>query len=120
MPEVVWSLRKQLASRLRLKDPEDKTPRRISLKLSMTETDFVVLEDKTSLESNAVVLKASLTESLHYKPCLHESSNPGSTHFRSRTEFLSTNVCGLSQPGLQSGHTGGESGLELSCKRGYS
>ena len=36
------------------------------------------------------------------KPCLHESSNPGSTHFRSRTEFQSTNGCGLSQPGLQS------------------
>ena len=60
MPEVVWSLRKQLASRLRLKDPEDKTPRRISLKLSMTET---VLEDKTSLDSNAVVLKVSVAES---------------------------------------------------------
>ena len=37
------------------------------------------------------------------KPCLHESSNPGSTHFRSRTEFQSTNGCGLSQPGLQPG-----------------
>ena len=37
------------------------------------------------------------------KPCLHESSNPGSTHFRSRTEFQSTNGCGLSQPTLQSG-----------------
>ena len=34
---------------------------------------------------------------------LHESSNPGSTHFRSRTEFQSTNGCGLSQPGLESG-----------------
>ena len=33
----------------------------------------------------------------------HESSNPGSTHFRSRTEFQSTKGCGLSQPGLQSG-----------------
>ena len=30
---------------------------------------------------------------------LHESSsNPGSTHFRSRTEFQSTDGCGLSQP----------------------
>ena len=37
-----------------------------------------------------------------HKPCLHESSNPGSTHFRLRTEFQSTNGCGLSQPGLQS------------------
>ena len=34
--------------------------------------------------------------------CLHESYNPGSTHFRSRTEFQSTNGCGLSQSGLQS------------------
>ena len=40
---------------------------------------------------------------LELKPCLHESSNPGSTHFRSRTEFQSTNGCGLSQSGLQSG-----------------
>ena len=61
MPEVVWSLRRQreLASRLRLREPEDKPPRRISLKLSVTETDFVVLEDVTSLDSNAVVLKVS-------------------------------------------------------------
>ena len=48
---------------------------------------------------------------LAYKPCLHESSNPGSTHFRSRTEFQSTNGCGLSQSGLGGVHTGGESGL---------
>ena len=38
-------------------------------------------------------------------------------------EFQSTNECGLSQSGLQSGlvggvHTGGEYGLELSRKRG--
>ena len=32
----------------------------------------------------------------------HESSNPGSTQFRSRTEFQSTNGRGLSQSGLQS------------------
>ena len=32
-----------------------------------------------------------------------QGSNPGSTHFRSRTEFQSTNGCRLSQPGLQSG-----------------
>lgn len=57
MPEVVWTLRKKLASRLQLKPPEDKPPRKINLKLSVTETDFVVLEDMTSLESNAVVLK---------------------------------------------------------------
>ena len=37
------------------------------------------------------------------KLCLHESSNPGSTHFRSWTEFQSTNECGLS---LQSGLVG--------------
>ena len=34
---------------------------------------------------------------------LLESSNPGSTHIRSRTEFQSINVCGPSQSGLQSG-----------------
>ena len=34
---------------------------------------------------------------------VYTSSNPGSTHFRSRTEFQSTDGCGLSQPGLQSG-----------------
>ena len=33
----------------------------------------------------------------------HESSNPGSTHFWSPTEFQSTSGCGLSQPRLQSG-----------------
>ena len=52
-----------------------------------------------------------------HKLRLHENSNPGSTHFRSRTEFQSTNGCRLSQPGLQSGfggvHTGGEFGLNL-------
>ena len=37
------------------------------------------------------------------KSCLHatSASNPGSTRFRSQTEFQSTNGCGLSQPGLQ-------------------
>ena len=57
MPEVVWSLRQQLASRLLLKKPEEKPPRRVSVKLSVTETDFVVLEDVMVLDSNAVVLK---------------------------------------------------------------
>ena len=54
----------------------------------------------------------------------YESSNPGSTHFRSQTEFQSTNECGLSQPGLQSGlgeftleANSVESGLEPSCKQ---
>ena len=37
------------------------------------------------------------------KMCLHESSNPGPTRFRLRTEFQSTNGYGLSQSGLQSG-----------------
>ncbi len=62
MPEVAWSLRQQLVSRarLRLKKPEEKPPRQISVKLSVTETDFVVLEDMTSLDSNAVVLKVSV------------------------------------------------------------
>ena len=38
---------------------------------------------------------------VYLKLCLHESSNPGSTHFQLRTEFQSTNGCGLSQSGLQ-------------------
>ena len=38
-----------------------------------------------------------------HKPCLHESSNPGSTYFWLQAEFQSTNGCGLSQSGLQSG-----------------
>ena len=57
MPEVAWSLRRHLASRLRLKQPEDKPPRRVRVNLSVTETDFVVLEDVMALDSNAVVLK---------------------------------------------------------------
>ena len=51
--------------------------------------------------------------------CLHESSNPGSTHFRSQTEFQSTNGCGLSQSRV--GHWRRiwvEFWLELSCERG--
>ena len=55
--------------------------------------------------------------------CLHRSSNPGLTHFSSRE---STNGCGLSQSGLQSGlgaftlevNLGVECGLEPSCERG--
>ena len=57
-----------------------------------------------------------IKKNLPHKHCLHESSNPGSTHFRSRTEFdpihqwmwvESTRVT------IQVGgvHTGGESGL---------
>lgn len=57
MPEVAWSLRRQLASRLSLRKPEDKPPRRVRVNLSVTETDFVVLEDVMALDSNAVVLK---------------------------------------------------------------
>ena len=46
-----------------------------------------------------------------------ESSNPGSTHFWSRTEFQSTNGCGLSQSGLQSELGAGvKSGLNLGWK----
>ena len=52
---------------------------------------------------------------VYYKPRLHESSNPGSTHFRSQTEFQSTNGCGSEsiQVTIQVGgvHTGGKSGL---------
>ncbi len=41
--------------------PEEKKPDRdVRLNLSITETDFVVVEDMTSLDSNAVVLKVRL------------------------------------------------------------
>ena len=64
------SLWKQLASRhLRLNKPQEKkTPRKVTVKLSVTETDFVVLEDITTLDSNAVVLKVILNEA-HHKEC---------------------------------------------------
>ena len=38
---------------------EIKPEREITVKLSVTETDFVVVEDMTSINSNAVVLKVS-------------------------------------------------------------
>ena len=44
-------------STLQTSKPEKNTPRHVRVKLSITETDFVVLEDTTSLDSNAVVLK---------------------------------------------------------------
>jgi len=51
------SLKQTLVSRLQLGTPEKKNPRKVKVKLSVTKTDFVVLEDTTSLDSNAVVLK---------------------------------------------------------------
>ena len=51
------SLKQTLVSRLQLTKPEKKNPRSVKVKLSVTKTDFVVLEDITSLDSNAVVLK---------------------------------------------------------------
>ena len=66
------SLRQQLASRLakNAKPPEDpnKPPRSIQVKLSVTETDFVVVEDVTSLDSSAVVLKGTVVLKLVYVP----------------------------------------------------
>ena len=62
------SLRRQLHSHLSRSPPappspqlqqETKPDREVALKLSVTETDFVVVEDMTSLNSNAVVLKVS-------------------------------------------------------------
>lgn len=62
------SLRRQLHSHTSRSPPsppshqlqEEKKPdREVALKLSVTETDFVVVEDVTSLNSNAVVLKVS-------------------------------------------------------------
>ena len=66
------SLRQQLASRLakNAKPPEDpnKPPRSIQVKLSVTETDFVVVEDVTSLDSSAVVLKGTVVLKFAYVP----------------------------------------------------
>ena len=55
----VGNLRERLTSRLARHTPpeENKPDRDIRLNLSVTGTDFVVVEDMTSLESNAVVLK---------------------------------------------------------------
>ena len=57
----VTSLRQRLAAKLGARPPqpvqEKKPERELRLNLSMTETDFVVVEDMTSLDSNAVVLK---------------------------------------------------------------
>ena len=66
------SLRRQLVSRLARdgKPPEDpnKPPRSILFKLSVTETDFVVVEDVTSLDSSAVVLKGTVVLKVAYVP----------------------------------------------------
>lgn len=43
----------------------EKSPRDISVKLSVTETDFVVVEDTKLFTSNAVVLKVS-EDPAHY------------------------------------------------------
>jgi hypothetical protein len=65
-------LRRQLASHLAKneKPPEDpnKPPRSIQVKLSVTETDFVVVEDITSLDSSAVVLKGTVVLKFDYVP----------------------------------------------------
>ena len=52
------------------KPPEDpnKPPRSIQVKLSVTETDFVVVEDVTSLDSSAVVLKGTVVLKFAYIP----------------------------------------------------
>ena len=66
------SLHQQLVSRLAKnnKPPEDpnKPPRSIQVKLSVTETDFVVVEDVTSLDSSAVVLKGTVVLKFTYVP----------------------------------------------------
>ena len=56
------NLRQQLVSKLANKKPdeENKPPRVIEVKLSVTETDFVVVEDVRSLDSSAVVLKGTV------------------------------------------------------------
>ena len=61
--------RQQLASRLTNKPQEEnKPPRNIEVKLSVTETDFVVVEDMTSLDSSAVVLKGTVVFKFAFVP----------------------------------------------------
>lgn len=64
------SLRQQLVSRLNKKPQteENKPPRVVEVKLSVTETDFVVVEDMTSLNSSAVVLKGTIVFKFSYIP----------------------------------------------------
>ena len=61
MVTLADSLRQKLRSdnRLSSHQQEIKPEREITVKLSVTETDFVVVEDMTSINSNAVVLKVS-------------------------------------------------------------
>ena len=47
---------------------ENKPPRAIEVKLSVTETDFVVVEDVTSLDSSAVVLKGTVVLKFGFVP----------------------------------------------------
>ena len=62
MVTLADSLRQKLHSDNHLSPPhqqEVKPEREVTVKLSVTETDFVVVEDMTSINSNAVVLKVS-------------------------------------------------------------
>ena len=54
---------------------DNKPPRNIVVKLSVTETDFVVVEDMTSLDSNAVVLKGTVILKFHQKPSKEKNIN---------------------------------------------
>ena len=58
---------------------------------------------KFDLCNYEIALSSGLPPWGENKPHLHESSNPGSTHFRSQTEFQSTNGCGWSQSGYNPG-----------------
>ena len=57
------------------------------------------------------------TTCLFLRLCLSEISNPGSTHFWSRTEFQSTNGHGLCQSGISLIRV--ESGLEPTCRKHF-
>ena len=60
MVTLADSLRQKLHSDNRLSHQQEVKPERaVTVKLSVTETDFVVVEDMTSINSNAVVLKVS-------------------------------------------------------------
>ena len=76
-----------------------------------------------TLESESIFKGIDLRK---YSMCLHESSNPGSSHFRSRTEFQFTNGTRMWVESIQvtvrvgGVHSGDKSGLEPSCKLGLS
>ena len=59
---------KMISRPIKKPQEENKPPRTIEVKLSITETDFVVVEDVTSLDSSAVVLKGTVVLKFAFVP----------------------------------------------------